>query len=184
MKKTYTKKQITEAIAYWQKQLREGNYKKLNESFSDDQILDADQLENLSQDDLLGIIGVSSIDDILDTELTIWYDTRDVDDFKEAEVPASEYVSSSKAQDILDNFSSYLGCELIQISAKDLRDAFYDYFESEAKKIIMKSGDFPREYYATGRWPWKTSQKALPDYLNPKGAAKRIFGGYKSAKFS
>ena len=32
MKKTYTKKQITEAIAYWKKQLRAGNYKKLNES--------------------------------------------------------------------------------------------------------------------------------------------------------
>jgi len=33
MKKKYTKKQITEAIAYWQKQLKKGNYKKLNESF-------------------------------------------------------------------------------------------------------------------------------------------------------
>lgn len=28
----YTKKQITEAIAYWKKQLRLGNYKKINES--------------------------------------------------------------------------------------------------------------------------------------------------------
>lgn len=34
MKKTYTKKQITEAIAYWEKQLRAGNYKKVNESSS------------------------------------------------------------------------------------------------------------------------------------------------------
>ena len=32
MKKKYTKKQITEAISYWQKQLRAGNYKKVNES--------------------------------------------------------------------------------------------------------------------------------------------------------
>lgn len=32
MKKKYTKKQITEAIAYWQKQLKAGNYKKVNES--------------------------------------------------------------------------------------------------------------------------------------------------------
>lgn len=32
MKKQYTKKQITEAIAYWEKQLRAGNYKKINES--------------------------------------------------------------------------------------------------------------------------------------------------------
>ena len=32
MKKKYTKKQIIEAIAYWEKQLRTGNYRKLNES--------------------------------------------------------------------------------------------------------------------------------------------------------
>lgn len=32
MKKQYTKKQIQEAIAYWQKQLDKGNYRKMNES--------------------------------------------------------------------------------------------------------------------------------------------------------
>ena len=31
MKKTYTKKQIQEAIAYWKKQLAKGNYRKVNE---------------------------------------------------------------------------------------------------------------------------------------------------------
>ena len=36
MKKQYTKKQITEAIAYWQKQLKLGNYKKVNESQTND----------------------------------------------------------------------------------------------------------------------------------------------------
>ena len=35
MKKKYTKKQITEAIAYWKKQLSTGNYLKINESTSD-----------------------------------------------------------------------------------------------------------------------------------------------------
>ena len=35
MKKTYTKKQIQEAISYWEKQLRAGNYKKVNESIND-----------------------------------------------------------------------------------------------------------------------------------------------------
>jgi hypothetical protein len=35
MKKTYTKKQIQEAISYWKKQLAEGNYRKINESTSD-----------------------------------------------------------------------------------------------------------------------------------------------------
>ena len=33
--KTYTKKQITEAIAYWEKRLSTGNYLKINESTSD-----------------------------------------------------------------------------------------------------------------------------------------------------
>ena len=32
MKKAYTKKQIKEAIAYWEKQLKAGNYRKVNES--------------------------------------------------------------------------------------------------------------------------------------------------------
>ncbi len=32
MKKKYTKRQITEAIAYWKKQLAKGNYRKVNES--------------------------------------------------------------------------------------------------------------------------------------------------------
>lgn len=32
MKKTYTRKQIAEAIAYWKEQLAKGNYRKVNES--------------------------------------------------------------------------------------------------------------------------------------------------------
>ena len=32
MKKKYTRKQICEAISYWRKQLRAGNYRKMNES--------------------------------------------------------------------------------------------------------------------------------------------------------
>ena len=36
MKKTYTKKQIQEAISYWKKQLAKGNYRKVNENLKDD----------------------------------------------------------------------------------------------------------------------------------------------------
>ena len=39
-KKKYTRKYITEAIAYWEKQLRDGNYKKLDESLEDCDSLD------------------------------------------------------------------------------------------------------------------------------------------------
>ena len=50
MKKTYTKKQITEAIAYWKKQLAKGNYRKINESeaeLSDKEI--KDQVEQVME---------------------------------------------------------------------------------------------------------------------------------------
>ena len=40
MKKKYTKKQIQEAISYWEKQLSLGNYKKLNE---DENVYDENQ---------------------------------------------------------------------------------------------------------------------------------------------
>ena len=32
MKKTYTRKQIQEAISYWKKQLAKGNYREVNEA--------------------------------------------------------------------------------------------------------------------------------------------------------
>ena len=48
MKKKYTKKQITEAIAYWEKQLRTGNYRKVHESMpTDDEI--RDQVERVME---------------------------------------------------------------------------------------------------------------------------------------
>ena len=40
MKNKYTRKQIVESIKYWQKQLKEGNYKKLNEDVETIQLLD------------------------------------------------------------------------------------------------------------------------------------------------
>jgi len=42
MKKQYTKKQIVEAINYWKKQLRAGNYKKLNENVDSNLMNDID----------------------------------------------------------------------------------------------------------------------------------------------
>ena len=50
MKKTYTKKQIQEAINYWTKQLKIGNYKKLNESYyaddNDDELLNNQEFQD------------------------------------------------------------------------------------------------------------------------------------------
>lgn len=42
MKKRYTKKQIQEAIAYWERQLKSGNYRKVNES-EDEGVFDPEQ---------------------------------------------------------------------------------------------------------------------------------------------
>ena len=39
MKKTYTKKQIQEAISYWRKQLAEGNYRKMDESLNYEDVM-------------------------------------------------------------------------------------------------------------------------------------------------
>ena len=79
MKKQYTRKQIVEAINYWKKQIRLGNYKRLNESLDIDkerfnQILSKlpkDELDFLFADNFSGDI-LSSIDDFrLITESTI-----------------------------------------------------------------------------------------------------------------
>ena len=53
MKKRYTKKQIQEAIAHWERQLEAGNYKKLNESLEDCNTLDEvyDELNNIIEQD-------------------------------------------------------------------------------------------------------------------------------------
>ena len=49
MKKSYTKRQIQEAIAYWKRQLVKGNYCKVNES------LDQARFEQI-KDDLFSIL--------------------------------------------------------------------------------------------------------------------------------
>ena len=38
IKTEHTRKQIQESIKYWQKQLKLGNYKKLNESLNDEEL--------------------------------------------------------------------------------------------------------------------------------------------------
>lgn len=42
MKKKYTKRQIQESIKYWQKQLKSGNYKKINENIHENEYENTD----------------------------------------------------------------------------------------------------------------------------------------------
>jgi hypothetical protein len=64
MKKQYTRKQIVEAINYWKKQIRLGNYKSLNESNDDIEAtisqLPKDEYDFLFGDDSALATGYSS----------------------------------------------------------------------------------------------------------------------------
>ena len=64
MKKKYTKKQIQEAISYWQKQLITGNYKKVNESYDDKykRLLRNEQYTRRLRAKMSSIRGVGNID--------------------------------------------------------------------------------------------------------------------------
>lgn len=64
MKKKYTKKQICEAIAYWKKQLKSGNYKKINESLDDKCLICTYSLSPYCTGDEGWIWAMDSLDDI------------------------------------------------------------------------------------------------------------------------
>jgi len=128
MKNRHSRKHIYEALAYWKKQL-----KRLNESkYTDENVLTEEQIESLTEDDLLDILGISSPDDYLDTEITIWYNTRDVDDFEEADFPAWKYADKEDAERIFTKFYDELINNVYKISVADIKEAFYEYFTSEA----------------------------------------------------
>ena len=77
MKKKYTKKQICEAIAYWKKQLKAGNYKKIHESTGIDQIKYSSLIVNASEfiaglrDDSPDKQAVFILNALLDSKITI-----------------------------------------------------------------------------------------------------------------
>ena len=50
MKKQYTKKQITEAIVYWEKQLKTGNYRRVNEELEKNLVVTVEDLLNALED--------------------------------------------------------------------------------------------------------------------------------------
>lgn len=85
MKKKYTKKQITEAISYWEKQLRAGNYRRVDESTDVDWTKDMGKTANdfalgLKNDspDLKAVFVVNTI--IPKTAVVEdwpWYDSND-----------------------------------------------------------------------------------------------------------
>ena len=50
--KIYTKKQLTEAISYWRKQLAKGNYRKVNESIESEGARDDVEAELAARNDI------------------------------------------------------------------------------------------------------------------------------------
>ena len=112
MKKTYTKKQITEAIAYWQKQLKAGNYKKVNESeFRPSMVVDTgnDTYMITTNDDGERCIVPDTLDEIQDV---IDAFNINMDPFIIDSTHVNDEYETDDPQDALDYFASklsYLG---------------------------------------------------------------------------
>ena len=72
MKKQYTKKQITEAIAYWKKQLAKGNYRKVNESAAPSAVIvpkeDNQQQTAAFEEQLNGLFGGKAYESLFDSD--------------------------------------------------------------------------------------------------------------------
>ena len=76
MKKQYTKKQITEAISYWEKQLANGNYRKVNESALANVVV-VPAMDKSSQtafeEQLNGMFGGDAYESLLDSDREEYY---------------------------------------------------------------------------------------------------------------
>lgn len=106
MKKRYTKKQITEAIAYWKKQLRAGNYKKVNESeFRPSMVVDTgnDTYMITTNDDGERCIVPDMLDEIQDV-----IDAFSIDSFVIDSERVNDEYETVDPQDALDYFASKL----------------------------------------------------------------------------
>ena len=110
MKKTYTKKQIQEAINYWEKQLKAGNYKKVNESeFRPSMVVDTgnDTYMITTNDDGERCIVPDTLDEIQDV-----MDAFSIDSFVIDSEHVNDEYETVDLQDALDYFASklsYLG---------------------------------------------------------------------------
>ena len=71
MKNKYTRKQIVESINYWKKQLRAGNYKKMNESAAPSTVIvpkeDDQQQTAAFEEQLNGLFGGDAYKSLFDS---------------------------------------------------------------------------------------------------------------------
>ena len=121
MKKKYTRKQITEAIAYWEKQLANGNYRKVNESgdgLSDKEI--KDQVERVME------------------KASDEFSSGDQDEFDKWQEEAAAKVEDR----IRDGGFSF--DELVDVAVDTIRELQQDYEDSEAD--YAEGPDEPLDY--------------------------------------
>ena len=115
MKKRYTKKQICEAIAYWKKQLRAGNYKKINESNS-----------IYSRDDIQPLIDYWSY--LWNEEFDYWCDPEDEDsneviahnEIEDELVQAGDLISPALVKKIVSNCEN-MADDIVHYSYGDVK---------------------------------------------------------------
>ena len=117
MKKQYTKKQISEAIAYWEKQLAGGDYAKTDESLETQPEAEERQFaftENTTNEDIIGWVcelygcknGSELYDELVSDEVETWEGNQTaVDDFDEFRASYQDMISEDC---FLDNLAEAL----------------------------------------------------------------------------
>lgn len=144
--KKYTKKQIQEAINYWKKQLKIGNYKKLNESYgydNDDELLNNQEFQEDFAKGLSQNPPFKFDENTSDGEIVGWlckaFDCKDINELIDElyklipdryEVTARSYESNGSKQYSIDTeFTTYEILEgANELISRLIEDGFPDWF--------------------------------------------------------
>ena len=121
MKKRYTKKQICEAISYWERQLAKGNYRKVNES--------EDQLSDEEIKDKIERVMEKASDE---------FDSSVQDEFDKWQKEAA-----GEVEDLIRE-GGFSFDELVDVAVSTIKELQQDYEDDEAD--YAKGPDEPQDY--------------------------------------
>ena len=171
MKKKYTKRQITEAIAYWKRQLKLGNYKKLNESNENYVIGLWDKDGNGGPKNgkefsklvcsycYKGCTPHSYYEDFVPNDTTEMSIQTDVDDFDEYQVNFQDMLSeedfweklleaAQEDPEIYDGIDSKDFLSILDKHAQEIADYAFENYNPNSSQMTWKGG-----YSRGGRYP-------------------------------
>lgn len=137
--KKYTKKQITEAIAYWEKQLKDGNYKKLNEANTSAVYSQCEELANEFREEYSKFKAVidNCINILMDqSDGTVEEEIVDMEDLQErvASAVLSDYFNQNKIYELTDDLRKIVNS--IKLIASD------NSISPKTKDCIKAGNDF------------------------------------------